>query len=171
LESPYDPNGTNRNLDKTKSVLYPYLESVGGVEVCQSLWRLRGKSYFRPKYNGASFGYGYNIYGLAGKRISQVANPSQTILFADAAQVNTFQAPASTSNPMLEEFPYIAPPGVDRAQTHFRHNGVACVLFVDGHAEAMQAYSGTYDSYGLKLGEKVGHLAATGDFTLWNWSP
>lgn len=171
LESPYDPNGTNRNLDKTKAFLYPYLESAGGVEVCPVFLRLRGKSYFRPKYNGASFGYGYNIYGLAGKNASQVSNPSQTILFADAGQINTFQSPASTSNPMLEEFPYIAPPGVERPQTHFRHNGTACILFCDGHVTSIQAYPGTYDSYGLKLGEAVGHLTAPGDFSLWNWSP
>ena len=67
---------------------------------------------------------------------------------ADAAQVNTFQAPASPTNPLLEEWHYVQPPDSkfrDYPHVHFRHRGRANVLFADWHVEACLPKEGSYD--------------------------
>ena len=133
MESPTAGEG-HRQFDITQGALFPYLRGRG-VEICPSL------DYSMPqlklKATGASYGYGYNHYlsgPLSGPPIktSRVQHPSGIALFADAAQINTFQAPASPSNPMLEEFYYvddtISPPN-----GHFRHLQKANVVFCDGH--------------------------------------
>ena len=38
---------------------------------------------------------------------TEFKRPTETTLFADAAQVNDFQSPASPANPMLEEWYYV----------------------------------------------------------------
>lgn len=137
-----------RELDRTASPLYPYLRQAGSVEIC------RGFDYntdiWKPKYDGASYGYGYNVLlgggwfrGGAARTLSELESTAQTLLFATSAQINTFQPPASRSNPMLEEF-Y----GIDQSyrSIHFRFNGHALVLFVDGHVESRKMYPGTLDT-------------------------
>ena len=123
-----------RAFDATQGALYPYLQGRG-VEICPSLNYSMGQ--FKLKAKGAAYGYGYNLHlsvplNQPPIRISTVARPSDTALFADAAQVNTFQAPASPSNPMLEEFYYVSTNATE-ATTHFRHARKANVIFCDGH--------------------------------------
>jgi len=123
-----------REVDLTQGVLWPYLESTG-VEVCPSLryWDAR----FKHKAKGTAYGYGYNLH-LAGSpttspiQLSRIGRPSDIVLFADAAQVNTFQAPASPSNPLLEEFYYV---NAMEATAHFRHHRSANAVFCDGHVD------------------------------------
>lgn len=160
-----------RALDVTRGYLFRYYSDAESIELCPAFadyYRSRGALY-KPKFNGASFGYGYNVLGLNtisggkydGKNEAQVPYPSRTILFADSGQVNTFQPPASPTNPMMEEFPMISP----RDQTvHFRHNERANVLFVDGHVEALPPYPGSLVSY---PGWPVGRLTAADDWSLW----
>jgi len=63
-------------------------------------------------------------------RIDRLAKPGGTVFLADAAQVNTFQPPATNEHPMLEEFYYVN----DRERTaHFRHGKKAIAAFCDGH--------------------------------------
>lgn len=133
LETGYQvgaPEGT-RPLDKTRARLYPYIRSVGGIELCPSLDYHSG--HFKLKFEGASYGYGINFY-LLNKPFPRQKD-SQIALFADCAQVNTFQPPASPSNPLLEEFYYI---NSHEKTAHFRHNGKANVVFCDGHVEALE---------------------------------
>ena len=64
---------------------------------------------FKLKATGAAYGYGYNRFlsappGQPALRVGRVQRPSDLALFADAAQVNDFEAPASKTNPMLEEW-------------------------------------------------------------------
>jgi prepilin-type processing-associated H-X9-DG protein len=74
-------------------------------------------------------------------------------VFADAAQVNAFQPPASPSNPLLEEFYYVS---TNESTTHFRHRVRADVVFADGHVEAKRARPNSFD---LRLPkENVGKL-------------
>lgn len=142
-----------RELDRTQSPLFPYLQQVGGVEICPGFDY--GNALWKPKFKGASWGYGYNVLlgpvfrgdGVAlhaGKTYSDLSAPSQVLIFGTCAQVNNFQAPASPGNPMIEEFYLIE----DSYRTiHFRFGGGQKALFVfaDGHVDALPPYPGEMD--------------------------
>ena len=66
------------------------------------------------------------------------------MLFGDAAQVNDFQAPASPSNPMLEEWYYVDT-NTSYPNGHFRHNQRANVVFCDGHVTEEKPVPGSLD--------------------------
>ncbi len=161
LEAPFNPGGAPgmRKLDATKAKLYPYFQTVHGIEICLS-YDYRSPKW-RKKFETISWGYGYNHQGLQNKTPGEIARPAQIVLFADAAQVNTFQAPASASNPMLEEFYYVSP---TERTTHFRHNGHANVLLCDGHVESMAMAPGTLDN--RMPAQRVGRLNPNGDTSL-----
>ena len=99
---------------------------------------LQGRA-FKPKYQFGYLGIGYNVLlggGWMGspdgvKTYWQLSRPSQVVVFATSAQVNTFQPPASLRKPMVEEF-Y----GIDARErtVHFRHHGQALVAFANGSA-------------------------------------
>jgi len=133
-----------RRFDLAKGALQPYLGG-SGVETCPRLVYV--DSRFKLKAIGAAYGYGYNLHlagGLAGRgvRISRLAKPGSTVFLADAAQVNTFQSPASREHPMLEEFYYVN----DRERTaHFRHAWKAMVAFCDGHVGQSGFVTGSID--------------------------
>ena len=129
-----------RGLDQTKGPLYPYVQQTGGIQVCPAF--PYGSALWKPKFKGASWGYGFNV-ALSNVNTLTLDRPSRIILFGDSAQVNTFQAPASAKEPMLEEFYMIDA----RSRTvHFRHGENANLLFLDGHVEAMKVYPGTEDT-------------------------
>ena len=133
-----------RRFDLAKGALHPYLGGKG-VETCPSLSYVDAR--FKLKATGAAFGYGYNLHlagGLAGPgvRIDRLAKPGGTVFLADAAQVNTFQSPASKEKPMLEEFYYVN----DRERTaHFRHGQKATAAFCDGHVGQLGFDVGSID--------------------------
>jgi prepilin-type N-terminal cleavage/methylation domain-containing protein/prepilin-type processing-associated H-X9-DG protein len=166
LESPYSPSGApgTRHIDLTKAKLYPYIQSLHGVEVCPSY------DYYSPlwrqKFDQITYGYGFNIYGLitnnVGKTLADLHDPSRIICFADTAQVNTFQPPASSSHPMLEEWYYVSYTSFgDLPDVHFRHNGFANVLFCDGHVASMGMARGTLDTRLPQ--QKIGRLNPNGE--------
>jgi prepilin-type processing-associated H-X9-DG protein len=76
--------------------------------------------------------------------IGSIQQPCLIGLLADAAQVNTWQAPASPSNPMLEEWYYIDT-SIDQPNAHFRHAQRAEVVFCDGHAATEKYVPGSID--------------------------
>jgi prepilin-type N-terminal cleavage/methylation domain-containing protein len=122
-----------RDFDASQGVLHPYLSGNTGITLCPSL--RHSMPAFKLKARGAAYGYGYNL-SLSGPASQPPFNtlvlrsPSSTALFADTAQVNTFQAPASPNNPMLEEFFYFSP---HEPTVHFRHGSGAKVVFCDVH--------------------------------------
>ena len=156
------PAGTsegNRNLEISGGPLYPYIQTVGGIEVCQGFDY--GSALWKPKFKGASYGYGYN-WVLGGCSGGQPMNASQVggagvMLFGDCGQVNTFQKPASPKKPMVEEFYLINE--TDKT-VHFRHNNKANILFVDGHVEVYEPYPGTEDR--RVKGELFGRITPVG---------
>jgi len=101
------------------------------------------------------FSYGYNFYlstptGKPPINVSRLRQPAQTALFADAAQVNNFQAPASPSNPMLEEWYYLDletnySSANNYPNGHFRHLQKANVVFCDGHVGSETFVPGSID--------------------------
>lgn len=136
------PEGT-RAIDKTKARLAPYFPQVGRVEICPSL--PYKAPYFKRKFDIASYGYGLNAYLLSdlpqAKKCGvfladQIRNPCDTITWADAIQVNTWQAPASAQNPMLEEWYYLDKN--DPPKFHFRHNGLCNCAFADGSVRSFK---------------------------------
>lgn len=143
-----------RRLDRTRSPLYPYIRQVGGIEICPGFDY--NNPLWKPKFKGgASWGYGYNVLlgpilrgdGAAihpGRSFHELSSPSRVLMFGTSAQVNTFQAPASPTNPMLEEFYLID----DTFRTiHFRFGGghKALFVFADGNVGALPPYPGEMD--------------------------
>jgi prepilin-type processing-associated H-X9-DG protein/prepilin-type N-terminal cleavage/methylation domain-containing protein len=141
-----------RGFDPTFGALYPYAES-SGIDTCPSLNYALGQ--FKLKATNSAYGYGYNLSlsSLAPGptlMIQQVNKPSGFALLADAAQVNNFEAPASASNPMLEEWYYLDNPTNYPSSTyyphgHFRHSQKANVVFCDGHVGPETFVPGSID--------------------------
>jgi prepilin-type N-terminal cleavage/methylation domain-containing protein/prepilin-type processing-associated H-X9-DG protein len=136
-----------RDFDASLGVLYPYLQGRG-VELCPSF--NYGFSQLKQKATAASFGYGYNRYldspdDQPATRFSQIKRPSDLVLLADAAQVNTWQSPASADNPMLEEW-YFVDDDLYQPNGHFRHKQRANALFCDGHIGAEKMVAGSLDA-------------------------
>jgi prepilin-type processing-associated H-X9-DG protein/prepilin-type N-terminal cleavage/methylation domain-containing protein len=135
----------NRTLDRTRSRLYPYLHAPESVETCPAV---PFSGPYKPKYKGQGWTYGIN-YNLASHRSSantvsiRPPDVSRTIVFADAAQVNTFQAPASPRNPMIEDMYFIQP---QSPHVQFRHGRAANVLFADWHVAAVGPAEGGLDA-------------------------
>jgi prepilin-type N-terminal cleavage/methylation domain-containing protein len=133
-----------RNFDRSQGALAPYL-AARGVDLCPSLnYRL---AQFKLKAAGAAYGYGYNIHlsppaSQPALNLASLAHPSGLAVMADAAQVNTFQAPASPDNPMLEEFYYVS---TNEPTAHFRHGKRAQVLHADVHVGNAKPAPGTLD--------------------------
>ncbi len=162
-----DPEG-EREIDLGRGLLSRYYAWERRIESCPSFERING--LHKPKFDQVTLGYGYNIYGLnrldvgkpLGRPLAAIPDPSRTVLFADSAQVNTFQPPASPENPMIEEFPFVSP---FEKTFHFRHDGRASVLFVDGHVESFVADPTTVVPF---WGGHTGNISPIGDTTFFS---
>lgn len=133
-------------------------------------FRFTGKP-FKPKFRFGYIGVGYNVVLANGwqtvdrpgarqpLRYWDLTNPSEVVVFATSAQVNTFQSPASKKNPMIEEF-Y----GIDQreATVHFRHGTNAMVAFANGSAGFLPMDASTRD--GRAPDANVGRFAPKGSF-------
>jgi type II secretory pathway pseudopilin PulG len=121
----------------------------------------------KPKFRNGYIGTGYNTLiggGWSGNGETahqlRIPDPSRVVVFFTSAQVNTFQPPASSSNPMIEEFYGI---DEDEVTVHFRHGGKAMVSFASGNAGFLPMDESTRDA---KLPEaNVGRFAPAGDTT------
>ena len=152
-----------RPFDLSCGAMYPYLDG-SDVRLCPSLGYALAN--FKLKADSVVFSYGYNFYlstptGKPPINVSRIRQAAQTALFADAAQVNNFQAPASPANPMLEEWYYLDletnySSANNYPNGHFRHSQKANVVFCDGHVDSEKSVSGSID---LKLPSQfVGQL-------------
>lgn len=144
-----------RAFDPDFGALSPYL-SGRGVEICPALNYALGT--FKFKARGAAYGYGYNLHLSApaaqpAVNVHQLPRTAEVALLADAAQINTFQPPASPEHPMLEEFYYLS---ATEPTAHFRHQQRANVLFCDGHVGWEKPASGSLDA--RLPGQQVGRL-------------
>ncbi len=133
-----------RRFDPRQGALWPYLQGRG-VEICPSF--NYASANIKLKATGASYAYGYNLHlsmprSRPALNVNTLPRPSETTLFADAAQVNDFQPPATPEHPMLEEFYYV---NNYESTVHFRHQTRANVVFVDGHANAEEPTAGSLD--------------------------
>jgi prepilin-type N-terminal cleavage/methylation domain-containing protein/prepilin-type processing-associated H-X9-DG protein len=132
------PEG-QRPLFRKQAKLYPYIK-YDSVEICPSF--PYGSNRYKPKYDTKWMTYGINSElsldrrGLTPSVINfdkKVKVPHSVIVFADSAQVNTFQSPASPTNPMIEEWHFVE---YSKQFVHYRHDLRANQLYGDGHVEA-----------------------------------
>lgn len=145
------PEG-QRPFDLSRGVLYPYLNG-SDVRLCPSpVWN---SPEFKRKGTNVIFSYGCNSFVFGGParqpvNASRILRPADTALFADAAQVNDFQPPASPSHPMFEEWYYLdlqtnygSPRNYPNG--HFRHGQKANVGFADSHVALESPVPGSLD--------------------------
>jgi iron complex transport system substrate-binding protein len=147
-------NGTegHRAFNLSLGALFPYMNG-SDVRLCPSpVWNL---PQFEPKGTNVIFSYGCNSFVFGGPRHSvlnaaKILHPADTIAFADAAEVNNFQAPASMVNPLFEEWYYVdletnyGNPN-NYPNTQFRHSQKANVTFADGHVDMERFVPGSID--------------------------
>jgi prepilin-type processing-associated H-X9-DG protein len=142
-----------RAVDFTTGALHPYLRG-SSVRLCPSFRHAIAK--FKPKTVALVSGYGYNINlspDSSGRpvNINRISTPSDLALFADAAQVNDFQAPATPANPLLEEWYFVSCETNYTSRSyypngHFRHAAKANVIFCDGHVGPEKMLPGSLDA-------------------------
>lgn len=142
----------HRPFDLSTGALYPYFNGLD-VRLCPSpVWKL---PQFELKGTNVIFSYGCNSFVFGGPghpilKAAQIMRPAGAVIFADAAEVNNFQPPASLSNPLFEEWYYVdletnysSPQNYPNTQ--FRHGQKANVTFADGHVELEGCVSGSID--------------------------
>ena len=136
------------SINPHESLLGPFMEKSDGVFHCPDLVN----PPITLLYKGSTGGYGYN-QNLGGavfpksppwtprqelKTLANFPTTSRTVVLSDAARV---QLPWS-GDPVLRltENLYLQGPDDDYASpgSHFRHDGVANVGFLDGHVEGMR---------------------------------
>ncbi len=133
-----ETGGGNRAIDRSQARLAPYL-GQGTVETCPAF--PYQSTQYKQKFESKTYGYGINVYLLSDmpesrnsgvRSIDQVSKPAETLSWGDAIQVNMFQAPASPSHPLLEEWYYIAARNWELPTYHFRHNSKMNAVALDG---------------------------------------
>ncbi len=133
------PEG-QRTLDLTRGPLGPYAIASGGVKT-DPAFSAYGP-HLKPKYKNGNYGYGYNTL-LVSQNSLRFSHPGDVVMFATSAQVNTFQAPASGSNPMVEEFYEV---NDTQTTVHFRDGGRAMVVCLDGGMRELEMDPSTRDT-------------------------
>jgi prepilin-type N-terminal cleavage/methylation domain-containing protein/prepilin-type processing-associated H-X9-DG protein len=140
-----------RPFDLSTGKLHPYLNG-SDARLCPAM--PTSAPLLKLKATQVVCSYGYNSFlAVAGQppvKASRILTPTDTAIFADAAQANDFQAPASHSNPMLEEWWYLdATTNFSGTgyygHGHFRHNQRANVTFADGHVGQEKMVDGSLD--------------------------
>ena len=125
----------SRILDRTRGRLFPYYGQPDSVEICPSF--PSDSTNYKPKFitNWATYGPPLMLVNPSDPtRLDAVTRPSDTLAFVDSAQVNNFQAPASPSNPMFEQWHWVH---TTHAGVLYSHGGVANTSFIDGHVRAL----------------------------------
>jgi prepilin-type N-terminal cleavage/methylation domain-containing protein/prepilin-type processing-associated H-X9-DG protein len=149
----YDEPDPSKQLDFAAGPLAPYMETNWQAYQCPNFSASQVESV---TYGKMASGYGYNAEYLArttgieylpptyspaystiplSRRFRDVMQMTQTVVFADAAQVVcTNFADCGTYNSFQETW-IIEPPSQNFPSVHFRHNDAANIAFLDGHVE------------------------------------
>jgi prepilin-type N-terminal cleavage/methylation domain-containing protein/prepilin-type processing-associated H-X9-DG protein len=135
---------TATNVDPTKGHLSPYYEGNSGVIQCSTM-----SGDVAAVYAGQTGGYGYNrclggVYFVApnwstpipySKRFADLDSITETFAFSDSALIATWNSPPTAQESYAIAAPIATLVGSPQPTTHFRHNGLANVAFVDGRVD------------------------------------
>ncbi|HID77696.1 MAG TPA: DUF1559 domain-containing protein [Planctomycetaceae bacterium] len=139
-------------VDRHKGFLMPYMERNIAVMQCPDFVNIKarwGKATAGYAYNYVYCGPGvrpnwmtgnpYDLLGPITYRLSAFRSTNTTVVFADAAAVYDFDDWNGTyrAGDVVETF-YLEPPSGQFPSVHFRHRGVANVLFLDGNVRPMK---------------------------------
>lgn len=156
------PEG-QRSLDLSRGPLGPYAAAAGGVQSDPAF--LQFSARYKPKFTNSTCGYGYNVLLGGGPlgtgqppRATRFEHPADIVIFATCAQVNTFQAPATAKNPMIEEFYLLSS---TETTVHFRFGGKALAAMLDGSVRELPMDPTTLDS--RMPTAKIGRFAPLGN--------
>jgi prepilin-type N-terminal cleavage/methylation domain-containing protein len=163
--------------DKTKGLLWPYIEQSGGIFKCPSM----DSSTVTPLYGGETGGYGYN-QNIGFEDFSNWPQPSimrvrslahfpitkNIVVLSDAARIE-IPWDASGKLKVTENFYLLGPQDAYAApNTHFRHGGFRSVVgYLDGHtetrSEATLAPPATWNAEAVHLRDRhhIGYLYPT----------
>jgi prepilin-type N-terminal cleavage/methylation domain-containing protein/prepilin-type processing-associated H-X9-DG protein len=141
-----------RPFDLSTGALFPYIQ-VSNARLCPTFGC--ALSQFELKADGQVSSYGCNGFLFLSPNqtptpASRITRPTDTALFADAAQVNDFLGSGSPSNPTLQEWYYLDDPTNYPAKSyyphgHFRHSQKANAIFSDGHTGRETFVPGSID--------------------------
>lgn len=138
----YDEPDTTKQLDFSRGLLAPYMETNWQAYQCPNFGppqvdtvrfgRMACGYGFNGNYLGIGSDYDYSTWPTVTatadfRRLRDVMQLTQTLVYADAAEVDF----------MLEfkEVWLLEPPSKNYPSVHFRHNDTANVAFLDGHVE------------------------------------
>ena len=130
----------SRILDRTRGRLWPYYQASDSIEICPAFALDSG--HYKPKYttNWTTYGHPLSLMNPAAPvRTGDIERPGDTVAFADSAQINFFQAPASPNHPMFEQWYYIS--RLERT-VHYVHGGRANASMYDGHVRMLDPQFG-----------------------------
>lgn len=160
----------NEPFDFARSSLFSYLNDSHIKSCPQKVNFIEGRTWDADFEKGGG-GYGYNMtyigsrvwsggFSSVGKptRQTEVANPAQTIMFADSAM-----AKLNAGVPYYLEYSFVEPPffvsggktqpgwGYASPSMHFRHRGDANIGWVDCHVSSLGAVKfERVNAYGVK---------------------
>ena len=143
----YDVADPSQQLNFAQGPLSPYMESNQQAYQCPDFGEGQVE---QVRFGKMACGYGYNSYLSPGStydanwpprldgskpiayRLRDVVQTTQTIAFADSAQVDFTL--------LLKENWRLEPPSQNFPTVHFRHFDTANVSFLDGHVETRQRH-------------------------------
>jgi prepilin-type N-terminal cleavage/methylation domain-containing protein/prepilin-type processing-associated H-X9-DG protein len=131
-----------RSFNPATGPLYPWLGT--GADFCPAFDYSSPQFKLKASVPTCDYGYNTSIYGTP-LNMRRLAAPAGLAFLADAAQVNTFEAPASPAHPMFEEWYYIDNEA-GQPNGQFRHQQRANAVFVDGHLGSEQMVPGSLDT-------------------------
>ena len=160
-------NGTS---DPTQSPMWPYMKNSqftgcpSANNVAPNVWGTTNYGYnliYLGGYGSYVEYYATSITTLPGATLqpaslASISSPAQTVVFGDSAYYDA-------NGP--QRYPWLFPPSfksVWNEDAHALHNGMANVVFADGHAKAEKLYY-SFNANASAKSQDIGYLSLTGN--------
>jgi len=169
-------------IDRRKGFLMPYMEQNTQVMQCPDFVGIKarwGKATAGYAYNYVYCGPGvrpdwinwdpYTLLGPITHGLNYFNSTGTTVAFADAAAVYDYDDWNGTylRGEVVETF-HLEPPSGQFPSVHFRHRGVANVLFLDGNVRAVQHSTNPMGPWTSAAIEKIREEKHIGDIGEWD---